>query len=200
MSTSSDMTVKRCVSSFARSRMSPTRRSSRCASSFHRLERRRPLGWIVDDALEQRRDVPADRGQRRAELVGDRHQEVPLHLLDLGEARRHLAESLAQVPELAGRVLRNLHVVVAACHRVGRIGELQHRPDDPMREVAGEQCGDEEAKNAGKGEPLDQVVDPRADVGLPRRYDDRADRVGAWSARHDRVRDRVVAAGASPAA
>ena len=73
------VTVKRCVSSFARSRMSPTSRSSRCASaSTVSSEPAAELG-IVDDAFEQRRDVPANRGQRRAQLVRDRHQEVALH-------------------------------------------------------------------------------------------------------------------------
>ena len=67
--------------------MSPTSRSSRCASrSTVSSELHAQLG-IVDDALEQRRDVAADRGQRRPQLVRDGHQEVALHLLDLGEAR-----------------------------------------------------------------------------------------------------------------
>ena len=47
----------------------------------------------VDRPLAQRRDVAADRGQRRPQLVRDGHQEVPLQLLRLGEPGRHLAEA-----------------------------------------------------------------------------------------------------------
>ena len=86
--------------------MSPTSRSSRVASaSTVSSEQLLELG-IVDDALEERRDVAADRGQRRPQLVRDRHQEVALHHLDLGEPAGHLAEPLAQVAELAGRASR----------------------------------------------------------------------------------------------
>ena len=56
---------------------------------------------ILDDALEQRGDVAADRGQRRAQLVRDRHEEVPLALLGLGEPVGHLVEPLGEVPDLA---------------------------------------------------------------------------------------------------
>ena len=103
---------------------------------FHRLERRRTLGRIVDDALEERRNVTADRRQRCPKLVGHGHQEVPLHLLDLGEPRHHLPETFAEVPQLTRRPLRDLDFIVAARDRVGSVGELQNRPNDPMREIA----------------------------------------------------------------
>ena len=108
----------------------------------------------------------------------DRHQEVALHLLDLGKAGRHLAESLAQMTELARRVLRNFDVVLAARDRVGRVGQLQDGPHDPVRQVRGQERGDEEAQNARDCEPLDQVVDACADVRLLRRDNNRPERRG----------------------
>ncbi len=74
---------------------------------------------VLDQALAQRRDVAADRGQRRAQLVRDRHEEVALERLGLGEPLGHLAEPLGEVPDLADRADRQLDVVVAA-RRPGR--------------------------------------------------------------------------------
>ena len=48
------------------------------------VERPLDLLGIGDDALLQRRDVAANRRQRRSQLVRDRHEEVPLALLGLG--------------------------------------------------------------------------------------------------------------------
>ena len=138
--------------------------------------------------------MASDRGQRRAQLVRDRHQEVALHHLDLGEPARHLAEALAQVAELAGRVLGHDDGVVPLGDLVGRGRELQHRPHDAAREVPRKQAGGEEAEQAGDREPLDQIADALADVGLRRRDDDRADRL---LAEEDRFRDgEVLAIGA----
>ena len=113
MSTSSCSTVKRCASSFARSSTSPTSRSSRSASAAITVERGRPQLVVRDDALAQRADVAADRGQRRAQLVRDRHQEVALELLGLAEPRGHLAEAVGELADLAGAAARHLDVVVA---------------------------------------------------------------------------------------
>ena len=58
--------------------------------------------------------MPADRGQRRPELVGDRHEERTLELLRLGELRDHSTEALAQERDLvAAPRLRDLDVVAA---------------------------------------------------------------------------------------
>ena len=56
---------------------------------------------VLDQPFPQRIDVAADRRQRRPQLVRDRHQEVPLLLLGLGEPRRHLAEAVREVADLA---------------------------------------------------------------------------------------------------
>ena len=50
------------------------------------VERGRAQRRVVHDTLAKRLDVPADRGQRRAQLVRDGHQEVALELLGLGQA------------------------------------------------------------------------------------------------------------------
>ena len=49
---------------------------------------------LGDDALAHRLDVPANRGQRRPQLVRDGHEERALELLRLGELRDHSAEAL----------------------------------------------------------------------------------------------------------
>ena len=116
MSTSSVWTVNRCARSFARSSTSPTSRSSRVASfattsSDALIELR-----VVDQPVAERVDVALDRGERRAELVGDRHQELPLALLGRGEARRHLVEALGEVRDLvAAAPDGNVNRVVARC-------------------------------------------------------------------------------------
>ena len=107
MSTSSAVTVKRCVSSFARSRMSPTSRSSRCASASTVSSDACRSSGSVDDALEQRDTWP------RIAVSGVRSscdtdiRKLRSIVSDLGEPGRHLPEALAQVAELARRVLRH---------------------------------------------------------------------------------------------
>ena len=83
--------------------MSPTSRSSRRVSASTTSSESVALRGILDDALEQRRDVAADRRQRRAQLVRDRHEEVPLAHLGLGEACGHLVEALGELADLARR-------------------------------------------------------------------------------------------------
>ena len=79
------------------------------------VERRGANLRVLCEPLPQRLDVPANRGQRRAQLVGDRHQEVALLLLRLGESCGHLAEALGEVSDLAAaRNVRYVDVVVAA--------------------------------------------------------------------------------------
>ena len=69
------------------------------------LERVLAQGGVGDDALAQSGEVAADLGQRRAQLVSHRHQEVPFLVLGLGEPAGHLAEALCQMPDLARRAL-----------------------------------------------------------------------------------------------
>ena len=132
MSTSSVRTVNRCASSFARSSTSPTSRPSRSASPATISSDASIALRVVDDALAQRGDVAADRRQRRPQLVRDGHQEVALELLRLGEPRRHLAEAVGEVADLAAAGdARHLDAVVARRDLVGRVREGEHRPGDP---------------------------------------------------------------------
>ena len=55
---------------------------------------------IVEQPVADRVDVALDRRQRRAQLVRDRHQELPLALLGRREPRRHLVEPLREVADL----------------------------------------------------------------------------------------------------
>ena len=93
--------------------------------------------------------MAADRRQRCAQLVRDRHEEVALAHLRFGEAGRHLVEPLRGVADLAGAPLVDLDPVVPARDLVGSPREREHWPHDAPREVPGEQARDEQAKRAG---------------------------------------------------
>ena len=60
------------------------------------VERRALELGVVEEPVADRVDVPLDRGQRRSQLVRDRHQELALALLGRREPRRHLVEPLAR--------------------------------------------------------------------------------------------------------
>ncbi len=113
---------------------------------LHRRERHVAQLGILDDALEQRRDVAADRGQRRAQLVRDAHQEVAL---DRSASASRLAISpnrSARCASSPGAFVGTLDGVVARRDLVGSLRELEHRPDDPPREVDAEAAGHKEAE------------------------------------------------------
>ena len=76
--------------------------------------------------------MTADRRQRRAQLVRDRHEEVARQRLRLRDLRRHLAEARRQALDLAAaHVLGHRDVVVARGHFVRSRGQRFERPDDP---------------------------------------------------------------------
>ena len=52
---------------------------------------------VVDEAVAEGVDVALDRRERRAQLMGDGHQELALALLGGREPRGHLVESLGQL-------------------------------------------------------------------------------------------------------
>ena len=158
MSTSSRSSAKRRASSLARSRTSPTSRSSRTASSETTSSDRSLRRLVLEDALSQRGDVPADRGQRRAQLVRDRHEEVAGELLRLRRASRssRRSESASRSTSLPPGALRHGDVVVAGGDLVRGGRERLERPRDPAREVDDEDAGD--------GNP-----DPEGERELPRR-------------------------------
>ena len=100
MSTSCACTVNRCALSFARSSTSPTSRSSRIVSPATTSSDARSSSGSSNEPVADRVDVALDRRQRRAELVRDRHQELPLALLGRRQARCHLVELLGEVADL----------------------------------------------------------------------------------------------------
>ena len=122
---------------------------------------------VGDDTLAQRGDVPADRGQRRPQLVRDGHQEVALELLRLREPGRHLAEALGQVADLAAAPhRRDIHVVASLGDLVHRLREREHRLRDPPREVEREHADDDEPDEERDREPREQR-DPASRAAPP---------------------------------
>ena len=176
MSTSSWSTVKRRASSFARSSTSPTSRESRSVSSATMSSETVARLLVLDEPLAQRRDMAADRGQRRAQLVRDRHEEVALELLRLAEPARHLAEAVGEQADLvAARNDGNRDVVVALRDLVGDARELEHRAGQAAREVRREDQRDDEPAEQREREPLEQRHDARRELVLRLRDDERAD-------------------------
>ena len=193
MSTSSCSTVNRCASSFARSSTSPTSRSSRAVSSAITSSDAPRASSSVDEPLAERGDVAADRGQRRAQLVRDRHQEVPLELLGLGELRRHLAEAVGEVADLAAAGhRRDLDVVVALGDLVGGVGEREHRLRDPPRQVPGEPADEHDRDRERHRQPPEQRDEPVVQLRLRRRDDERAEHVRRRSGAARRPRCTAV--------
>ncbi len=93
--------------------MSPTSRSSRSASAATMSSDPSIELRLVDDAVAEGIDVAADRGQRRPQLVRDRHQKLSLALLRRTEPRCHLVEPLGQMTDLVRlRPDRNADAVV----------------------------------------------------------------------------------------
>ena len=75
------------------------------------LERLGPDHRVLREPFPQRVDVPADRRQRRPQLVRHGHEEVALPLLGLRQAHRHLPQPVSEVADLAGRLhLGDTHV------------------------------------------------------------------------------------------
>ena len=146
---------------------------------------------IGDDALAQRGHVAADRRQRRAQLVRDRHQEVALELLGLGELAGHVLEALRQVSDLAAPAqLTHVDVVVARGDLVGGGREREHRPRDAPGEPHREAADDDDAAEEGEREPRGEGHPLVTDVGVRRRDDERPERGRVRPAGPERVRRR----------
>jgi hypothetical protein len=120
--------------------------------------------------------VTADRRQRRAELVRDPHQEVPLELVRLAETVGHLAEAVGHVADLAALMPRDIDLVVPLGNLVRRPREGQDRPRQSTRQVPGERPGDQDAAEQGEREPLEQRIEPVAQLGLRLGDDEQAER------------------------
>ena len=133
----------------------------------------------LDQAVADRIDVTVDRGQRRAQLVGDRHQELALSLLRRGEAGGHVSEPLGQLADLVLAVRgRHDDGVVARGDLVGRARQRQHGNRDPAGQPPGEQAGEHRTDRERGCQPDEQRC-PLAGQGVLRRGDDdHAERLG----------------------
>ena len=158
MSTSSWRTREPMRVQLARGR-GRRRRAARAASS--RRSATSIDSWRVssscDDPLAERLDVPADRGQRRAQLVGDGHQEAPLALVRLARAapviwRKRSARWPISPPP--GR--RDLDVALTAAPR--RRPSRERAPASVIRRDRYQSSArDDEPAEERDREPLDQA-------------------------------------------
>ena len=143
--------------------------------------------------------MAADRRQRRAQLVRDRHEEVALALLGLGEPGRHVAEPLGEVADLvAAARLRDLDRVVAGGDLVGGPREREHGPVDRRDSHQASTPASSDADREREREPHEQRDAIVAQVVFRRRDDDRAERPSRGSSRP--ARRRRGSAAARPAA
>ena len=89
---------------------------------------------VVEEPVADGVDVALDRGQRRAQLVGDRHEELSFAVLGRGEACSHLVEPMREMADLvASLARRDANRVVAFRDLVGRGRQREHGPGDPAR-------------------------------------------------------------------
>ena len=107
---------------------SPTSRSSR--GRLGARSSRPPAATSVagDDAVGQRLGEPAHRGQRRAQLVRDRQQELALPGLAAGQRVGEVVDRPRDLGHLGGPLHRHPHVAPAGAQQVGRGGGAAQRP------------------------------------------------------------------------
>ncbi len=137
--TSARSVTSRCrenclASKRARSSRSATRRSSRCAS--RRITCAAATGSSTAPVLDRLR-VAADRGQRGAQVVGHRHEELLRSAAGPRKRLGHLVDRPGQVTELVagtGRRFVEAQRQVTAGDATGREVDLAQRPRDPPRQ------------------------------------------------------------------
>ena len=120
----------------------------------------------ADHALGERLDVAGDGGERRAQLVGDAHEEVALELVDLAQAVDHALEPRRELAQLVvgGALADHVHVEVAAGDLVGRAAEHAQRLRDAAGDVGGEDDRDDQADRDARGDEADHVLPRVVDV------------------------------------
>src|SRR5207245_4285714 len=129
------------------------------------VERRRTRRWIFCDAFAQRVDVAADRGQRRAELVGDAHQEVALPLLGLRQPPGHVTESIGEVSDLTAPAhIRDVDRIATPRDLVRRVREREHRLRDPAGQVPRQQACDEDPTHERERESTEERCERTGDL------------------------------------
>ena len=137
------------------------------------------LGDAVDDVLE----VGPERGDRRAEVVTDRGDELPPLLLHRLELCGHRVEAAGEVTDLVPRRRSDPGGVVAGGHPAGGFGHLAQRRSDPV----GEDLHDRQGEHHRDDRP-----EPDGNTqGEPQLTDDGADRDGGDDHRRELELDRA---------
>ena len=96
-----------------------------------------PPCFGVQVVVAQQRFAPAPYGgQRGAQLVGNRRDEVIFHLLGVTQLLRHIVDGGAQLADLIVIVGVQPHIKVALGDLPGGPAHLAHRRDDGIHEVA----------------------------------------------------------------
>ena len=174
--------------------MSPTSRSSRLASASTIASERSCASGSSTSPSRERGDVAADRGQRRAQLVRDRHQEVPLARLRLHQPLRHLPEAVGEMADLARGAARHRDVVVAAGDLVGGVARApaaagrdaaRRRPRRRRRRGAPTASAIASRRTSESTSCVDLASSASRSTIAP---------IGRWPTRHG-LGDRVVGAG-----
>ncbi len=90
-----------------------------------------------------------------AQVVGDRHQELPLRSLGLGQAVGHLVDRVGQGHQLVALPLgdRDPGLQVARGNSTGHPFGLQKGPGDATTEPDGGDEGDDDRRRRSDGEP-----------------------------------------------
>ena len=119
---------------------------------------------VVGGPVEHGLGVAADRGERGAQLVGDRHQELALLVAGPGEIAAHRVDRLGQLGELGILAGPDLHarVQVAGGDPTGGVDGGHDGPGEPPGEGGGHEGGGrhpDEADEAEVADPVDRAVD-----------------------------------------
>src|SRR4029079_8714072 len=112
---------------------------------------------VLRDSFAQSVHVTADRGERRAELVRDAHQEVAFLLLGDRQSCGHLPEAVGKLSDLTTAFyFRQIDVVVASRDFVARAREREDGRRDPSGQIPPELPRDEDSPERGDRQPLQE--------------------------------------------
>ena len=103
-----------------------------------------------DRAIDERTSEPADRRERRAQIVADVGQEIPHGAMRAGDFAGHDGERLGQAAHLVGGVGQGeVQFQVAARHLFRGAGDLDHRLGDRRGEPPGDADRDQQRQQRG---------------------------------------------------
>ena len=150
-----------------------------------------------DDAVGERLRVPADRGERRLQLVTDGEEELPLRVLGAVELLRQLVERRRELTQLRRALDRERVRALTLREPPARLRHLRDRPGDGPREEQGHDRGQDGAHERGDREPREEWLPVR---GLVARRTEEHDGVTVAEARgeHERIALHVDGAVCAP--